>query len=316
LAVFYPIFLREKTGHFSWLASKKWFLAKIQNSQRQDTENQKRGGAKMASIHEILKQIVTRFQSGDVPEAVAYSIFPIPNIPSATWSMANRILMHSAGTYDARGIRQWREAGRRLKGKRVKPFHIIVPRIVKQRNGDGKEGGTLTGFMARPVFRVQDTVGEPIEYELPELPDLRLTERARQWGIAVHALPGPYRFLGCFDQEKKRIVVTSPDENVWFHELSHAAQERLLGKLNQGEDWKQEVVAELCAAALSVMVGKSTKHLGNNFRNICDFASKVNLTPAEACWEVLNDVEKVLRLILKGDQDIGQQQKALTGKIL
>lgn len=267
----------------------------------------------MASVNQTLKRLILRFQRGDVPEAVAYCIFPIPNIPSATWSMANRILMYTAGTYDARGIRQWREAGRRIK-KSAKPFHIVVPRIVRQQNGDSKEGKVLVGFMVRPVFRIQDTVGETLEYAAPEVPELPLIERAKEWGIAVHALPGPYRFLGCFDQERKWIVITSPEENVFFHELSHAAHARVLGRMKPGEDWKQEVVAELCAAALCLMVGKSTKHLGNNFRNICDFASKVNLTPAEACWEVLVDVEKVLALILKGEQGSDHQQQALTGK--
>lgn len=269
----------------------------------------------MASVNETLNRLIAKFRSGDVPKAISYSMFPIPNIPSASWTMANRVLMYSAGTYDARGIRQWAEAGRRLK-KKAKPFHIVVPRIVKQQSGDGKENGVLVGFMVRPVFRVQDTVGEPVEYAAIEVPELPLIERAREWGIAVHALPGPYRFLGWFDQERKWIVITSPDENVFFHELSHAAHARVLGKLKPGEDLKQEIVAELCAAALCVMVGKSTKHLGNNFRNIFDFASKVNLTPAEACWEVLDDVEKVLGLILKGEQESGHQQQALTDEVL
>jgi hypothetical protein len=292
---------------------KNWVFEEIQNFQPQDTENQKNGGEEMASVNQTLKRLIERFRCGNVPEAIAYSIFPIPDIPSATWSMANRILMYGAATHDARGIRQWREADRRIK-KRAKPFHIVVPRIVKQQNGDGNGRGVLVGFMVKPVFRVQDTVGAPIEYLSIEVPELPLIERAREWGIAVHALPGPYRFLGCFDQEKKWIVITSPDENSFFHELSHAAHAKLLVKLKRRENWKQEVVAELCAAALCMMVGKSAKHLGNNFRNICDLASKVNLSPAEACWEVLDDVEKVLRLILKGEQQSGHQQQALTGK--
>ena len=262
----------------------------------------------MATVKETLNGIIARFESGDVPEAIAYSMNPIPNIPSAKWSMLNRMIMNMNGTYDARGIRQWNSVGRKVK-RGAKAFYILVPRFVKQENEHGYEEETLAGFMARPVFRVQDTEGEPLDYDFPELPELPLIERAEEWGIAVHAIPGPYRFLGCFYEERKWIVLASPEETVFFHELSHAAHARTLGSLLPGEDWRQEIVAELSAAALCAIVGKSTKSLGNSYRYIADYARTANLSPVQGCLQVINDVEKVLHLILHGEKKSDHQQK-------
>ena len=57
-------------------------------------------------VKEVLHAIVEQFKSGDIPEAVAFSMFPAADIPSAKWSIINRIVMWMAGTKDARGIRK------------------------------------------------------------------------------------------------------------------------------------------------------------------------------------------------------------------
>ena len=265
----------------------------------------------MATVKETLNGIIARFESGYVPEAIAYAMFPIPNIPSANWSMLNRMVMNINGTFDARGIRQWNSVGRRVK-RGAKAFYILVPRFVKHQNEYGDEEEILAGFPCRPVFRVQDTEGEPLDYGLPELPELPLIERAREWGIAVHAIPGPYRFLGCFDQERKWIVLASPEETVFFHELSHAAHARFLGSLLPGEDWRQEIVAELSAAALCAMVGKNTKFLGNSYRYISDYTKKAGLSPAQGCLQALNDTKRTLRLILQGERRKEESEQVFT----
>ena len=75
----------------------------------------------------VLDGFVERFKSGDVPQAVAYVMFPTADdIPSAKWSLLNRTLMFLAGTADGRGFRQWKDANRFVKrGSRA--FHIVVP---------------------------------------------------------------------------------------------------------------------------------------------------------------------------------------------
>ena len=67
----------------------------------------------------------------------------------------------------------------------------------------------LNGFGCRPVFRVEDTKGEPLEYENIELPDLPFIERAQQWGISVKAIPGNYRYFGYYSPCRKEIAIAN-----------------------------------------------------------------------------------------------------------
>ena len=57
-------------------------------------------------VKQVLESIVARFETGDIKGAIAYSTFPIPNIPAAKWSVLNRTIMFFAGTRDARGWNQ------------------------------------------------------------------------------------------------------------------------------------------------------------------------------------------------------------------
>ncbi len=91
-----------------------------------------------AKVREVLTSILERFKSGDIPKAIAFSIFPIPDIPSAKWSLCNRTLMFFAGTQDARGFQQWKEAKRYVK-KGAKSFSILAPSFKKKENGEGEE---------------------------------------------------------------------------------------------------------------------------------------------------------------------------------
>ena len=252
-----------------------------------------------ATIEETVQGILTRFQSGDLPETIAYSLFPAPNIPSSEWSLLNRLLMYIAGTNDARGIRQWNEADRKVK-KGSKAFRILVPRIRKQETEEGEEKDVLIGFLPRPVFRVEDTVGEPLDYEPPEFPsDMPLIEKAEAWGISLDAIPGNRGYYGFYQPGSNRIAVATPEETVFFHELAHAAHDRVLGGIKPGQDWKQEIVAELSAAVLCLLVGKTTRYLGNNHRYIEGYAKKAGLTVVQGCLRVIGDVEKVLNMILE-----------------
>jgi len=249
----------------------------------------------------VLHEIIEKFRSGDIPEAIALSMFPIPNIPAAKWGLLNRTLMFLAGTEDARGIKQWNAAKRRIK-KGGRAFRILAPRFKKV---EGKEGDeeklVLSGFLLAPVFRVQDTEGEPLEYEAIQVPDLPLLEVAQAWGISVKAIPGNYRYLGYFSPGLKEIALASPEECVFFHELAHAGHNRIV-PLKSRQDWKQEIVAELTAAVLCRLVGKKAGNLGQHYRYIEKYAAKARKDVPQACLEVLSNAEKVLSLILKGEE--------------
>ena len=252
-------------------------------------------------IKKALEGILARFESGDIPEDVSLVMFPRFDIPSAKWSFLNRLLLVIHGTQDARGFRQWQEAGRHV-SKGAKALYITAPSIRKRKEtneeGEKKEVAALTGFVPVPVFAVEDTQGEPLDYEQLELPPLPLLEVAQTWGIDTKPVGGQMEFCGRFMPHRQEIALASPEECVFFHELAHAAHHRVR-PLKGGQRWDQEVVAELAAAVLCRLAGKSgDRHLGHNFRYIARYAEEANRDPLRACLEVLGDTERVLNLIL------------------
>jgi hypothetical protein len=256
---------------------------------------------------EALSGILQEFQQGTIPEAIALAMFPQVDIPSAKWSLLNRLLMLLAGTTDARGIKQWNKVGRRVK-KGAKAFRIFAPRIirVKSRKADdldevddqevkGRE--RVAGFLLIPVFRVEDTEGDPLTYETLEVPDLPLLEVARAWDLDVKAIPGNGCFYGSFCASAGEISLASPEEKVFFHELAHGAHSRL-GRLKESAPWQREMVAELSAAVLCRVCGRQPdENLGESFGYLERQAKKAGLTVTQACLVVLGDVEAVLNLV-------------------
>ncbi|MFC1878261.1 antirestriction protein [Thermodesulfobacteriota bacterium] len=253
-------------------------------------------------VKRVLDTILERFKSGDIPEAVALSMFPIPDIPSTKWSLLNRTIMFFSGTADGRGYRQWQQANRYVK-KGTKAFHILVPYIKKSKDENGEEAERLYGFGCKPVFRVEDTDGEPLEYENLELPEIPLLERAEEWGINVKAIPGNFQYLGYYSNQRNEIALATKEEKVFFHELAHAAHEKVKGNLKPGQDALQEIVAELSAQALCRIAGKQNyDSLGNSYKYIELYAEKIEMKPYNACLKVICETEKVLTLILQTNE--------------
>jgi hypothetical protein len=201
---------------------------------------------------------------------------------------------------DSRGIRQWNRVNRYVK-KESKAFYILVP-YIKKVEDNGEEKQVLIGFGTKAVFRVEDTQGEPLEYENIELPRFPLIDRAKALGIDVRAVPGNYRYLGYYFADRREIALASKEECVFFHELAHCSYEILNNGMRPGQDPVQEIVAELASHCLCRLVGKTgDKHLGNSFRYISNYAEMINLSPLSACTKVLNEVEQVLNFILNGN---------------
>jgi antirestriction protein ArdC len=203
------------------------------------------------------------------------------------------------GTHDARGYRQWEEVGRHVK-KGATAFHIFAPRLVKEKKENGEEDFGLLGFLQVPVFCYEDTEGEPLNYQKTGIKSFHLIEKAQEWGLNVHAISGNDVCWGAYNG--KEIKLPTPEEVVFFHELSHHAHKLVLGELVPGQDWKQEIVAELSAEALSRIVGLKQETTGNSYKYIESYAAQAGLSPVMACLQVLSDTEKVLKLILQEDR--------------
>jgi antirestriction protein ArdC len=253
-------------------------------------------------IAAVLDSILNAFESGNIPDAVAVASFPpITGIPSEKWSWKNRLIQFIHGTADSRGFNQWKEANRYVK-KGSKALYILVPLFKKVKDEDTEEEKqVLTSFRASPVFRVEDTDGEPLEYQQIELPDLPLLDRARELGVSVKAVPGDFRYYGYYTPDSKEIALATPEEKTFFHELAHYADHIIKGHLKPGQHPFQEITAELSAQALARICGRSMKDTtGNSFRYIRSYAEEVGMSPHTACLNVLSDTEKILALILHG----------------
>lgn len=261
-------------------------------------------------VDEVLNGIVDLFTEGDVAQAVAIATFPTPDIPMAKWSLRNRVLAMLAGTGDARGFRQWENVGRSVtKGKRA--FYILAPLLVKSKTGevdkDGKPRLICIGFKAVPVFRYEDTNGEPVQYPEHVLPAHPLSEVAEAWGIEVKTAGFAGHAYGWTDG-KGNITLCTPNERTFFHELGHCADART-HKLKGGQDAIQEIVAELTAATLARLVGREMPNDGRSRSYIAGYATKLypKLSEADAmrkaCERVLSRTCKAVEAILKAAAD-------------
>jgi hypothetical protein len=225
----------------------------------------------MASINPHVEKITTEmlaaFQSGEIANKIAETLIARadgdPAAPSAAWSFNNQLLMMWVGdTLDARGMKQWSAVGRRVK-KGSKATYILAPLMKrwkeKDAQGETVERGFCYGFKAIPVFRVEDTEGDPLvsgnpeDYEPATLPPL--AHVADAFGVSVTY--GPHfgqDFRGTYGwgDGRRRIELLTHDQRTWFHELAHAAHHRLLGDdFTSASRDRLEVVAELSACALA-----------------------------------------------------------------
>lgn len=253
-------------------------------------------------VKNVLDQILHAFESGQIPEAIKIVTFPMIDVQCSHWSFNNRLILFLNGTNDARGFHGWKEVNRSvIKG--AKAIYILVPCFKKKVNEDtGDEERYLTYFKTAPVFRVEDTEGAPLSYEEIELPPLPLIERAKEWVINVKAVAGNTRYYGYYASTRKEIGLASPEESVFFHELAHAAHERVVGSLRDRDKSLKEIVAELSSISLCKIAGKTADAtLGNSYQYIAHYASKLKMNPHKACLKVLAEVEQVINLIIYND---------------
>ncbi len=248
---------------------------------------------------ECLGRIVDLFKAGNIPKALAVATIPSqPGIPSAKWSISNRVLQFIADTSDAREFRQWQKAGRKV-SKGSKAFCILGPntKAINETDDNGKEVKKVIviGFHAIPVFRAEDTDGEPLPYEPATPPPL--VDVAEQFGLSVSYQTFASKYYGYYQGGSKRIVLASHEPKVFFHELAHAAHERIEGKLKGGQVPSQEIIAELTAATLAQMYCPEA-NLGFSYDYVKSYAEKSKKTIERACLAVINTVGLVLDEIL------------------
>ncbi|NJD52984.1 MAG: hypothetical protein FIB07_08975 [Candidatus Methanoperedens sp.] len=252
-------------------------------------------------------------------EKVAHAVFRgSGNIPSDKWSFFNRIVMFMHDTEDARGFKQWHEAGRFVM-KGSKAFYILGPvfkKIKEEKPAASSETETnekeiLAGFRAIPVFRSEDTEGAPLITE-----DYKVNIPCELNGIIqeLNLKVVPVRFCGTsygsYNLLNKNIKLASPDIEVFLHELSHAVDDKLNG-LKPGQKKDQEVTAEFSAAVIGYLMGYKIP-LGNVKEYIESYSFKELLNS-------LSRIEKVVTFVIDRTRmnpaaaNIPQEAAACTG---
>lgn len=290
------------------------------------------GRSQKDRVHETLHSLIQLFESGQAPLALAYTALPRPDIPASQWSLCNNLILWINGTGDARGFRQWQQVNRYVR-KGAHALYILAPSLKTRRSNreDGLKGCSveatpcdntnpqrsasaappdekpkqvLIGFRAVPVFRFEDTDGEPLQYDLHPIEPPPLAEVAAKWGLAVRYVgcSGPY--LGYYRQNKDRpceITLATHEEQVFFHELAHAAQHRVWPDLKPHQKLRMEVSAELASCVLARLYGRSSPNEGNSYEYIKAYCEQEGKSLGRTLWGMVSDTEKILRAIVEAN---------------
>ena len=259
----------------------------------------------MLNLNDAVKNLMEMFKNQKFPEQVAFTIIKRRNADSATkpsdkWSIGNLLIMAFIGkTADARTYKQWQAVNRYVK-RGSKAFNIFAPvtHKVKKTDSDNNEDEyILVGFRAMPVFRYEDTDGEPLQqadYTPPELPPF--FDVAEKLGLTVKWQPFDYQAYGWFSPKNKSITLGSQDAFIYFHELAHAVN-ATFEDISKNRS-KAEIVADLTAAVLCELQGISgyQQQTYEYIQHYC--RDKSDSSVIKAILSVLNNVEKIATIII------------------
>ncbi len=256
---------------------------------------------------EVADTILKAFQENTLPKALApVFINRVDNVPCRSWSWANQLMVAINGHCDARGYRQWEQAGRHVK-KGEKAFPILVPMCKKKEAKDEETGEEKTktyvyGFTSAPVFGLNQTEGNPLPPPDPKvmawLESLPLLDVARSWGLTVDAYNGGHGPLGKY-RHGQGIALGVENLSTWAHELCHAADDRLGNLQERGQHWRSETVAELGGTILLETLGHDTdSDRGGCWEYVSAYAKKADISPVTACMRVLNRTCDAVALVL------------------
>lgn len=203
---------------------------------------------------------------------------------------------------DCRGYRQWQQVKRQVRQKSLAAY-ILRPHTIKAKNEEtGEEEIHVIGFGCLPVFPYSSTEGEPLPELVPPSPP-PLIQVAERFNLKVDYEAFNGMFRGSFDPDKEQVTLATFDERTFFHELSHAAHNRVLeGKLKKEQDPLQECVAELSACVLARIYGRKQADKGHSYRYIERYATEMKKNVSSAIISVLTDVQKVLETIIATEQ--------------
>lgn len=264
-----------------------------------------------AEIDGLLKM----FKEPEALETVAKSMFRRGiDIPSDGWSILNRLIMMRHGTFDARGPRAWFKIGRKvLKGGN---FCIIAPKLwlkpvldndgnpVLDKDKKEKKIPILVGFNPIAVWGVEQTEGKEVDYKIDkEMPKFLCEKVAKKWGLTIRQGFDNPSFYAYFSPEKKEIVMATNSQQTFLHELCHCADEKIQGKLKEGQEPLQEIAAEMSAAVLMRMLGLKCGSK-NTYEYVSKYADQMGKDPIDAVIPLVSRISKIVDFILKTNEEV------------
>ena len=269
-------------------------------------------------VRDEINGLVEMFKEPESLETVAKSMFRRGiDIPSDNWSILNRLIMMRHNTFDARGAKAWFKIGRKVsKGGN---FCIIAPNcfqvvekdgngepIIDKKTGKPKKKMILTGFKPIPVWPVEKTEGKDVDYKIDkEMPKFLCEDVAKSWGLNIKQGFDNPSFYAYFSPNKKEIVMATDNQQTFFHELIHAADEKVQGELKAGQEENQEIVAEFGSAVLMRMFGleSGTK---NTYEYVNKYAGNLKKDAVDAVIPLISRIGKAINLILDENEKVSK----------
>lgn len=260
-------------------------------------------------VQKAIDSVIDSFNTGKAVKVAAIAALPAGStVPSDKWSFFNRMIMLLEGTEDARGYRQWQQAGRQVR-QGAKAFAILAPRIVHYKDPETDEDRrALRGFVAVPVFRLEDTDGDPLPSREPATPP-PLADVAARFGLQVRydALRGAW---GSFNTVTEGITLATHDARVFWHELAHAAHQRVRGcRLEGGQNPEQEIIAEFVAAVIA-RIYNPEQELGLELEYIDRYAKARGLGACQSVLALMKESDLVLKRIFDPEDEYHDEQDA------
>jgi hypothetical protein len=298
----------------------------MQESESQSFDS---GGKAMKFVgraEDVANRIVEAFKTGNLPKALApVFIRRQDGVPCRKWSWGNQLVCVLNGTQDARGFRQWNEAGRYVK-KGSKSFDILVPLTKSLTVTDAVTGQDIkvtkvVGFKTAPVFAVEVTDGQElvqidaaVHQWLKELP---LVDVAKAWGLNIDAYDGKAGAPQGQYRPGRVIALGVKNLSTWAHELIHAADDKLGNLKERGQHWRSETVAELGGAILLEALGfEYESDRGGCFEYVKAYAAEAQISPVQACMDVLKRTCDAVNLLLNTAETLKIPENAAQSRII
>ena len=250
------------------------------------------------NAQQIVKQLLDRFQSGDIAPLIQIATLKLTtetSIPASRWSICNQLLAYiQTGEIDCRGFRQWEQIHRHVT-MGAHAAYILGPYPNQRADRRNRENQTCWIQIHSSIPGQHDggrTHSSPVSLAPASLPPLY--EVAQAWGIQVDYIPFGGSEYGSFQNLTKTIRLATHEEKVFFHELAHSAHARL-ETLKGGQDPRQETIAEFVSCILMQIYG-----LRDTTGYTWEYVKSYNPeNPIKAIMDALDTIDKVLNQILE-----------------